>query len=174
MTILDYINYFKTAAINNKLLLHTDEEHHFYFVENQDFLNEISNGGKPPFMFLMIPDIATNDQLSDNVRDVFNGEVQILDYVADAADVADIAAKLESTMEIIQQIRQKMQNDRRRAQTFPNPSNILRHLDLNTIHFTKVMNVFDNNYGWSMTFQLNEPADMEFDEDEWNGEESYY
>lgn len=165
MTLTEYINYFKTAAQNHKDILHVDgSDEHFIKINVQEVISKIKTTIKFPVVAIEMPEIGTVDQLSDNVRDLFEGAFVILK----PANLTDYDAQftvISECLEICNDFRSKMVNDRRK--------NILKHLDVNSFRFSEVGPVYNNLFGYRLDFRLNEPANVFLDEDKWNDETKF-
>lgn len=165
MTIVEYKNYFKTAAENHKDILHVDgTSEHFIKINVEEVISGLKSKLLFPLVAIEMPEIATDDQLSDNVRDIFEGAVIIL-KPASLTKYDEQFDTINACFELCKHFRSKMVNDRRK--------NILKHLDVNSFRFVEVGPVYNNLFGCRLEFRLNEPANTYLDESKWNNETKF-
>jgi len=164
MTIENYIAYFETAATNHKLILHNSPNKHFCKVRVQEVLTSLRKDIHFPAVVAELPEIYTEDRLSDNYRDILLGAVLILKPVPPTDYDAEIQV-INTCVEIAKDFRTKIMNDRRKGN--------LKGLDANRFKIVEVGPVFNNLYGARLEFQFDEPTRMALDENKWNGETKF-
>lgn len=166
----DYIAYFKTAAVNNKVLAHVENTHHtFYEIDMEDLINGLKMKNKFMSMFVESPETRVYDEKSDNLRKIRIGAFAIMQE-AKIGDRASRENVLDDTEEVAEQIVSKMLNDTRgsRRKNYTPRFN----LDIASVRFFKVGPILTNLYGWRVEFTLNDPIknNLMLDESKWNNE----
>ena len=169
----DYVNYFKTAAINNIALSHVDTTHHtFYEIDIIDIAQE-SLKFKNKYLSLLLesPEKRASDNNGDNVRKFISGAFAILKE-AKTGNHADRQLVLDETEEVAEQIVSKILNDAKMHLQNKNHAWKLKGFDLNSIRFYKVGPMFTNHYGWRVEFTFNDTFlnNLHLDATKWNNE----
>jgi hypothetical protein len=171
-----YVEYFKTAAINNKALAHVNGTHEtFYEVDIIDVAQE-SLKFKNKFMSLLLeaPSKKAGDNDSDNIRKYLSGAFAIL-LEAKKGDHADRQNVLDLTEDVAEEICSKILNDaKKHLQSSAHPWK-LKDFDVNSLRFYKVGPMFTNHYGWRVEFMFNDrfSNNLQLDESKWNNETKF-
>lgn len=164
MTINDFITYFETASANHKAILHNNPDKHFCRVRVQEVLTGMNGGIQYPAVALEIPELDTEDQLSDNIRDDFSGAVLFL-YPVEPNDFVGEINAINDAFELAKDFRAKMMNDRRK--------DVLKNLDPRKFKIVEVGPVYNNLYGARLDFGFDMPANLWLDVSKWNNETAW-
>lgn len=172
----EYVNYFKTAAVNNLVLAHVDNTHHtFYEVDIIDVVQE-SLKFKNKFMSLILecPEKKPADNNSDNIRKHTTGAFAIIKE-AKKGDHTDRQIVLDDTEEVSEEIVSKILNDARWHLQNPLYPWKLKGFDLNSVRFYKIGPLFTNHYGWRVEFTFNDTFknNLQLDITKWNSETKF-
>jgi archaellin len=178
MTYAEYIDYFDTAARNNKKLLHESisnpKRKAFYQID----IIDIANGAKFDMvdMCLMLecPEIRLVDQKSDNLRQYINGAFLVIQEVK-KGDIVDKKTVLNNTLIVSEQIVAKMINDNKKSLQNKNYTPVMRGLDTSSFHWQKVGPELSNHFGWRCEFILNQSFtnNLQLNEADWNHETKF-
>lgn len=180
MTLLDYISYFETAAINHKLLLHNNgaapgstKRITFYEIDIEDILKALKLDNKYMSLLLESPEYRPSDAKSDNIRNHTTGAYVVVEEVI-MGDKVDRRNKLEATRKVAQQIIAKIINDNKRFSTKRTGPEI-KGFDVNSVRFQKVGPILTNHYGWRVEFTFNDTFEnqLQLDEADWNNETKF-
>lgn len=172
----EYVEYFKTACINNKVLAHVDNTHHtFYEVDILDIaLESLKFKDKHLSLLLESPTKRAGDNDSDNIRKYVTGAFAILQE-AKIGDQTHRRSVLDATEEVAEEICSKLLNDaKKHLQNSSHPWK-LKGLDVNSFRIYKIGPVFTNHYGWRVEFTLNDrfSNNLHLDESKWNNETKF-
>lgn len=170
----EYINYFKTCAINNKVLAHDEANHPtFYEIDIEDILNAMKLKNKHLSLLIESPEAKPYDEKSDNIRKLKTGAFVII-REAKMGDTVDKELALDETEEVAEQVISKMLNDTRKSKqsTAFTPK---INLDVNSIRIQKVGPILTNHFGWRVEFTLNSTFNLglQLDETKWNNETKF-
>ncbi len=175
MIFSDYIAYFKTAAINHKLLLHVDNTNvTFYRMDIEEVLTGLRYKLKTKSLILENPEKNTRDLLSDNPRKIITGAFLVIGPVK-KNDFADEVTVLDKCEEISEDILSKIANDCSKFKRNPNWARAIKGFDPNSIRSQKVGPLFDNFYGWRTEFQIIQTYrnNLKLDASKWNNETAF-
>jgi hypothetical protein len=171
----EYVNYFKTAAINNIALSHVDNTNHtFYEIDIIDVAQEslkFKNKNKEVILLLESPQKKAGDNNGDNLRKYTSGAFAILKE-AKIGDHADRQLALDVTEEVSEQIASKILNDAKiHLQNKLHPWK-LKGFDINSLSWYKIGPMFTNHYGWRVEFTFNDTFlnNLHLDATKWNNE----
>lgn len=176
MKFSEYINYFKTAAINNKVLAHDPATHHtFYEIDIEDILNALKFQLKNKSMSLLIesPEPKPSDEKADNIRKLMPGAFVILQE-AKMNSIPDRELILDATQEVAEDIVSKLLNDTKKCkQNATIQPRII--VDINSVRFQKVGPLLTNHFGWRVEFTFNSTfkLGLQLDETKWNNETKF-
>lgn len=174
MKFSEYISYFRTAAINHKVLAHVDNTHHtFYEIDIEDIINSMKLKNK--FMSLLIesPEPKPSDEKADNVRKLMPGAFVIL-REAKMGDIADRELALDEAQEVAEDLVSKLLNDTKKCKH--NASIQPRIIvDVNSVKFQKVGPLLTNHFGWRVEFTFNSTfkLGLQLNESKWNNETKF-
>lgn len=164
----EYINYFRTAATNCKAIGHSSNEKHFYRMDISEVLDGLRSDINFPALIIENHDGQLSDLESDNPRDNVRGAFVILKKVEGNNNYDGINAVLAETLEIARQVVSKMWKDCKLR------NNIMSSLDLNSFTYESLIgNMYDNCFGYRVTFALSAQAKIYFDINEWNNETAF-
>lgn len=168
MRFSEYINYFKAAAISNKAIGHTDDTKRFRSITIDELLNDQKSNLVDTAMYVLPPQILTQDGGSDNPRKIFVGEVLIL-KMANPRNNQSIADILDDTEAIAEQIIAKMKNDRVAHLHNKNYQWKLKDLDIPSIRMTVNGPLMGSWHGWGIEFKINQlwPNRMTLNNEDW-------
>lgn len=172
----EYVEYFKTAAINNKVLAHVPDTHHtFYEVDIIDVAQEsLKFKNKYLSVLLEAPSKQAGDNNGDNIRKYISGAFAILKE-AKIGNHADRQLCLDETEEVAEQICSKILNDAKKHLRDHAYQWKLKGFDVNSLRFYKVGPMFTNHYGWRVEFTFNDrfSNNLQLDESKWNNETKF-
>lgn len=174
MKFTDYISYFKTAAVNNKVLAHVEKTHHtFYEIDIVDILDGLKTKLKFMSMLVECPESRIYDEKSDNIRKMVTGAFTIIKE-AKAGDIIDREAVLDATQEVVEQILSKMLNDTRKSRRKSQLSPKI-FLEPASVRVQKIGPLPSELYGWRAEFTLNQPFhnNLVLDESKWDNETTF-
>lgn len=145
----EYISYFRNIAIKLKSIGHTDEVKRFTRINIEEVLNssmtlDLNN----VCMTLEAYETGVDNNFSDNLRDIKTGALMILKH-ATSGDLDSQDSVLSETEQVVLSIISKMKKDMR-------DNVLIKHLDLGSLQINKVGPVFDNCFGWRLTFSFDE------------------
>jgi len=175
MKFVDYIDYFRNAAINHKQLLHdTNGKVSFYRMDIEELLSGLRTNLKSISLIIESPEKRTQDLLSDNPRKVITGAFLVIGPVK-KNDFNDEVSVLDKTEAITEDILSKIKNDcskYRRDSSWPR---VIKGFDPSTIRSQKVGPLFNNFYGWRTEIQINQTYsnNLILDESNWNNETKF-
>jgi len=109
-----YVDYFKTVAINHKLIGHTEEEPHFSRMNLVELEQKLSQYLNFPAIALEDPYVPSSGSYP-NLRESWRGALMVVFNVSDQSDYDTIQEARNTGMAICRQIRGKMINDRRKG-----------------------------------------------------------
>lgn len=177
MTFIEFISYFETVAINNKVLAHAPnapiKRITFYEIDIDTILNAVRLDLKYTSMLIECPEFKPDDGKSDNIRDMSTSAFLIVKEVI-IGDIVSRRNALDETLTVARQVVSKMLNDSKKARL--NMANsIMKDFDVNTARFFKVGPICNNLYGYRVEFTLNQrfSKNLQLDESEWDNETKY-
>lgn len=172
----EYVEYFKTAAINHKVLAHVQDTHHtFYEIDIIDVAQEsLKFKNKYLSILLEAPSKQPGDNNSDNIRKYISGAFVILKE-AKIGNHADRQLVLDETEEVSEDVASKILNDAKKHLKNPSYQWKLKGFDVNSLRFYKVGPMFTNHYGWRVEFTFNDrfSNNLQLDESKWNNETKF-
>ena len=171
MTFLDYIEYFRVAATNNKILAHTEAHKAFYEIDIEDILNAMKLDDNNMAMLIECPEYRTNDGKSDNLRKMTTGAFVIVQEV-EKGNITDRGIKLNETYVVAEQILAKMINDQKKYSINKAHPYVIKDFDPNTVYMQKVGPILSNHFGWRVEFTINDQFtnNLQLDQNNWNNE----
>ncbi len=173
MTLADFLLYGEQIARRNKLIGHTDTEQHFV----QFGLEAVHSALKDvmyPLLGAELPVTGFDDRGSDNIHIINDGAFVIVQSVREGDSEA--VNKAYNEMHIIAiQIVQKFLNDRKLSLVpgRPSPQNQINNLAISRIKIVDVGPIFENCYGWRVSFPMQGATDMDLVESDWIDEVAF-
>lgn len=156
MNVTDYINYFRDAAISNKLIGHTlNGKESFHRFDFEQVLGKVKSNFVGVNLIIEPPTYRASDALSDNPRKNLNGAFLIV-KTAKKGDDADEVNSITITESIAWQLVAKMRNDVKKYNLDKSHPNKLTGLDLNSINMEDVGPIYGNSFGWRVNFIMNQ------------------
>lgn len=175
MNFTEYVNYFKTAAINHKVIAHNPPTvNSFYRMDIEEVLNGLRTKLSSVSLILENPEVYTEDMLSDNRRKLWRGAFLIIKQ-AKRNDFDDEALVLNDTMEIGEEVLSKMVNDAQKYRSNKSYTPAIGGFDPNRVRYQKIGPIFDNYYGWRFEIEFNQPHKngLRLDASKWNNETAF-
>lgn len=174
MKFSEYINYFKTVAINNKVLAHDPVTHHtFYEIDIEDILNSMKLKNKYMSLLIESPEPRPADEKADNIRKLMPGAFVILQECK-LNDIANRELILDNTQEVAEDIVSKLLNDTKKSKqnTLIQPRIVV---DINSVKFQKVGPLLTHHFGWRVEFTFNSTfkLGLQLDVSKWNNETKF-
>ncbi len=160
-----YTNYFKQAAINNKLIGHNPPlVTHFYALSIEEILNDARSDWDGGFtMVLENLEANFNDLKNDNERAFPACAFSIIkQFNPKTGDYDDLRALIDQAYNICYQVISKIRKDYK--------NRILSGLEISSFHLHYVANILNSGFGYRCTFNFNQPASLGFDPTQWNNE----
>lgn len=156
MTYTELTTYFNAIATNHKEIGHTEETKRFFRMNIEEILSGSRTVTHYPFLVLENFEQRLGASALDNIQKYQTVAFMVLDKVAiDNFDAQDEV--MQSTLNICEQIVAKIKKDmldyKSRASGY---TELIKDLNVNNISFNAVSNVFDNCYGYRVTFTINE------------------
>ena len=177
MKLLDYQNYFESAAKRNKILAHKDplERIAFKTFDIEDIISGVAIDLKNICLFAENPQTRVGDELSDNPRKIYVGAYLIMEPCQDPGDYKKIQEIYQRTEEVAEQVLAKIWNDAKcrnsnRAHPFA-----IEGFNLPSVNAQTVGPVFNGWYGWRTSFSINQTFtnNLILNEDDWIGEKRF-
>lgn len=166
-----YIAYFKTCAINHKVLAHVENTHHtFYEIDIENILNGMKLKNLYTSMLVERPEVRVYDEKSDNIRKIITGAFVILKE-AKMGDFLSRENAMDECEEIASDIVSKLLNDTKKTkQSSAYTPRVV--VDSNSIKFQPIGPILTNHYGWRVEFAINSTFNigLHLDINKWNNE----
>ncbi len=176
MKFKDYIEYFETAAINNKVIAHdpTSNVPTFHEVDMETVLTSLRLNNFRMSLIVECPEYTVDDQKSDNIRALNGGAFLILKEVK-KDDKVDRRKVLDDTLDVAEQFVSKILNDCRIYLQNKFHPNVIKGFDANSVRIQKTGPFGPNYYGWRVQFTMNQTFKngLQLNENEWNNETKF-
>jgi hypothetical protein len=157
MTFSEYETYFLNGAISNKTIAHNPPgKISFRSVDIEQLLSDVKSSTEGMSLFLEAPEIKGSDSGSDNPRKLYNCAFSILEENTKKGDFDETRSIMDRTMLVAEQFIARIHNDFRKHKIDPNHPNKIKGFDLNSVSINKVGPIMNNQYGWRVTFTLNQ------------------
>jgi hypothetical protein len=163
MLYLEYKEYFKNVAIKLKDILHSDDNKRFARINIEEVFNSsMDMDFNNICMTLEAYETGVDDQLSDNLRDMKTGAFMLVKKAV-IGSFDDEDQVISDTEKTAYKIIAKMKKDK-------SLNTAIKHLDLGSIKINKVGPLFDNCFGWRVTFSFDESMNnnVKYGPEDWN------
>ena len=157
----EYITYFENIAKNLKAIGHTDEEKHFFSIEEEEALLGLANSIKYPAMILEGYDFKFTDQDSDNVLKGRMGAFTVYKQSNDLNDTEKTYQIYEDVEEIIDDIINLIR-EHKEARAHP----IVTDFDFRSIQALRI-NSLEIGIGIRVSFEIHSVHNPAVDNDKW-------
>lgn len=160
-----YVEYFETASVNHKQLLHVvgdKDNQHFFHLDTEEFITN-TYYFKGWACVLENIDGGFYDGGSDNIREQPNGAFSIVKkHDIKSGTHSEKVTLYKTAYTIAKQFIAKMRKDRM--------NRVLSGLEIDSFVYHTVNNVMGGCFGYRVTFKLNQPALLKFEPSAWNNE----
>lgn len=154
----NYIDYFANLAEKYQIKLD------FYIMDVNEFTGALRGSVQYPCMILNGLQGELKENTVDNIHDKTRAGFMIIDHCANVDDFTREREILTNTKAIAMDIISRMMYDKlERCEEYP----MLREFAVSEVKYEMYGPVFDNDYGWNVTFSISEQLDLTFEPENW-------
>lgn len=175
MNFSEYVDYFRTCAINHKVIAHNPPTvNSFYRMDIEEVLNGLRAKLASTSLILENPELFYDDLLSDNKRKIWRGAYLIVKQ-AKKNDFDDETQVLSDTLTIGEEVLSKLFNDSQKHRKNNTYTPAIGTFHPERVRIQKVGPLFDNYYGWRFEIEFNQAANrsLRLDATKWNSETEF-